>query len=73
MSFCRKLKFSNPYIFADWLCKLWSKTIHSLKYQQSTGSAWKDIGINKSECHKVAKIFGLNWDLENSESLSSNI
>ena len=38
--FCHKLNFSNPYIFATWMCKLfifwiktfWFNSIQSLKY-----------------------------------------
>ena len=54
---CNKCKFYNPYIFAIWWCKpliVQTRTvrlnrIHSLKYQMSTTSGFKDIGISKSE------------------------
>ena len=57
LSFCHKLKFSNSSIFATWLCKpfifqtqtIKSNRIYSLKYQRSTISSCKDIGIRKSE------------------------
>ena len=57
MSFCQKFWFSNPYIFAVWCCKplmfqtiiIWSKRIHSLKYQRSSTLNYKEIGIRKLE------------------------
>ena len=56
MSFCHKLKFSNPYIFETWLCKasifptliIWSYRVHTLKYQRFITLGCKDIGIRKS-------------------------
>ena len=57
MSFCNKLKFSNPYSFATWWCKplifqtktIWSNRINSLKYERSRRMGCQVIGIRKSE------------------------
>ena len=58
MSFCHKLKFSNPYsyIYETWWCKalifqtliIWSYRIHSLKYKRSMTLGCKDTRIRKS-------------------------
>ena len=55
LSFCNKLTFSKPYIFATWWCKpLIFQTINSgrsnslnLKYQKFTPSVCKDIWVRK--------------------------
>ena len=58
LSFCNKLKLSNPYIFATWWYKplifqtkiVWSNRIHRLKYLRSTiFGCCKDKGIRKFE------------------------
>jgi len=57
LSHCHKLKFSNPYIYGTWCCRLlifqtkiiWCNRIHSLKYLRSTTLCCRDIGIRKSE------------------------
>ena len=57
LSLCHKLKFSNPYIYGTWCCRLlilqtkiiWSNRIHSLKYLWSTTLESKDIGFRKAD------------------------
>ena len=57
LSFCHKLWFYNPYIFATLWCKLWYYKLRQLdlteffclKYQRSTTSGCKDIWIKKWE------------------------
>ena len=57
LSFCHKLKFSNPYIYGTWCCRLlifqtkiiWCNRIHSLKYIRYTTLGCRNIGIRKSE------------------------
>ena len=57
LSFCRKLKFSNPYICAaEWFkplifqtLNIYSNRIHSLKHLWFTRLDCKDIRIRKSE------------------------
>ena len=71
LSLCHKLKFSNPYIYGTWCCRLlifqtkiiWCNRIHSLKFLRSTTLGCRDIGIRKSEfvsktqfiCFELAK------------------
>ena len=51
LSLCHKLKFSNPYIYGTWCCRLlifqtkiiWCNRIHSLKFLRSTTLGCKDI------------------------------
>ena len=75
LSFCRKLKFSNPYICAaEWFkplifqtLNIYSNRIHSLKHLWFTRLDWKDIRIRKSEfasknlipLSEIQKMFGL--------------
>ena len=62
LSFCHKIKFSNPFIFATWRCKflkseLFGQTqfiFHSLNYLMSTPFGCKDIGIRKSRLNSFA-------------------
>jgi len=57
LSLCHKLKFSNPYIYGTWCCRLLifqtkiilCNRIHSLKYLRSTTLGCRDIRIRKSE------------------------
>ena len=57
LSFCHKLKFSNPFIFANQCCgPLIFQTLNyvrstdvSLKYQKCTPSSCKDIVMKKFE------------------------
>ena len=57
LSFCHELEFQNPNIFETCQCKplifqtqtILTRRINSLKYQRSTNSGCKDIGIRKSE------------------------
>ena len=57
LSLCHKLKFSNPYIYWTWCCRLlifqtkiiWGNRIHSFKYLRSTTLCCREIGIRKSE------------------------
>ena len=57
LSFCHKLKFSNPYIYGTWCCRLlifqtkiiWCNKIRSLKYLRSTTLGCRHIEIRKSE------------------------
>ena len=57
LSFCHKLKFSNPHTFEIWRCKplifhtyiIWTDRSHSLQCQRSTILGSKDIGIRKSK------------------------
>ena len=57
LSFCNKLKFSNPYSFATWWCKplifqtktIRSNRINSLKYERSRRMGCQVIEIRKSE------------------------
>ena len=52
MSLCHKLKFSNPYIFANWWCKplifqtrvICPNRNHNLKYLRSTTLYCKEVG-----------------------------
>ena len=50
MSFYHKVKFSNPYIFAN-QCRrpLIFQTMNSVKYKRFSLSGWKNIGIGKVE------------------------
>ena len=69
LSFCHKLEFSNPYIFATGWRKplilqtymIWSNRNHSLKYLRSMSLGCKDIGIGKSKF--VAKTQFLSFDI----------
>jgi len=57
LSLCHKLKYSNPFIYWTWCCRLlifqtkiiWCNKIHSLKYLRSTTLGCRDIGIIKLE------------------------
>jgi len=57
LSLCHKLKFSNPYVYGTWWCRLlifqtkiiWCNIIQSLKYLRSSTLGCRDIGIRKSE------------------------
>ena len=71
LSFCHKLKSSNPNIFSAWWCKalifqtliILSISINSLKYLRSSTLGYKDIEIRKSEF--VAKIQFLSGSAKN--------
>ena len=71
LSFCHKLKSSNPNIFAASWCKalifqiliVLSISINSLKYLRSSTLGYKDIEIRKSEY--VAKIKFLSGSAKN--------
>ena len=76
LSFCHKLKFSNSSIFATWLCNpfifqtqtIKSNRIYGLKYQRSTISSCKDIGIRNTEfVAQTQFIFEQFWQLEITE------
>ena len=57
LSLCHKLKYSNPYIYWTWCCRLlifqtkiiWCNKVHILKYLRSTTMGCRDIGIIKLE------------------------
>ena len=65
LSFCHKLWFSNPVIFATRCCRfLIFQTMNcdrssslSLKYQRNTPSGCKYIGIRKFECVAKTQFF----------------
>jgi len=70
LNLCHKLKFSNPYIYWTWCCRLlifqtkiiWCNRTHSLKYLTSTTMGCRDIGIRKSEfVSKTQFLYAALW------------